>query len=124
MKFSQIDTTVESVAVAFAPYDRGQNGAFVYRKVGSVSVHAPRLVVSTSVNDTSSDKMTVQLNIPSVHPSANGGPDVVLGTDLVKTELRFLATTSKQDRVNQIDTHIALLQELRGVIEDRGVIYT
>lgn len=121
--FGNIDVTVNSVDYSFLPYDRGANGAFVYRMEG-VSVHAPRVVVSTALNDLASDKQTVQLNVPRICPSdVSCGPDVILGTDLVKTELRFLATTSVGDRVLQIDQHIALLQELRELIEQRGTIY-
>lgn len=123
MKFSNIDLSVDSVTYTFQPYDRGANGAFVFREKG-VSVHAPRAVVSTVTNDSASDKMTVQLNTPKSCPSDDCGPDLMLGTDLVKTELRFLATTSKQDRALQIDKQIALLQELRNIIEDRAVMYS
>lgn len=123
MKFSAITVNVADVDKTFLPYDRGANGAFVYREEG-VSVHAARLVATTIVNDEASDRMTVQVNQPRVCPSDEScGPDKVLGTDLVKTEMRFLASTSKQDRINQIDTQIALLEELRANIEDRGVIY-
>lgn len=123
MKFTNIAIDVDSVNFTFLPYDRGANGAFVYRQDG-ISVHAPRVVVSTITNDTASDKMTVQLNTPQTCPSTDCGPDLMLGTDLVKTELRFLATTSKLDRVLQIDKQVALLQELRGIIEDRAVMYS
>ena len=123
MNFSNIEVTANGSQVVFQPYDRGANGAFVYRKSGA-TVHAPRLVLSTQVNDSSNDKLTVQNNVPRVCPSDEScGVDKILGTDLVKTELRFLATTSEQDRKATIDTHIALLQELRDVIETRQVIY-
>lgn len=121
MQFTTIDLVVNSVNVSYLPLDRGANGAFVYRKAGA-SIYAPRVVISTSVNDSANDKMTVQNNVPRTATS----PDSVItqvGTDLVKTELRFLATTSEVDRIEQIDTQIALLQELRGVIETRNVIY-
>lgn len=122
MQFTKLDISVDSVNFSFLPYDRGANGAFVFRQEGS-AVFAPRVVVSTTVNDLASDKMAVQLNTPQYRPSTESGLDVLLGTDLVKTELRFLATTSKSDRALQIDKHIALLQELRGTVEDRSVIY-
>lgn len=123
MQFGNITLDVAGAQTTFLAYDRGANGAFVYREQG-VSVHAPRVVVSTNTNDSASDKMNVQLNTPRVCPGQECGPDVMLGTDLVKSELRFLATTSKSDRAAQIDRHIALLQELRGIIEDRSVIYS
>lgn len=123
MNFSNIEVTVGSSTVTFQPYDRGANGAFVYRQSGP-TVHAPRLVLSALVNDSSSDKLVVQLNEPRTCPSdVECAIDKVLGTDLVKTELRFLATTSKTDRQTQIDKHIALLQELRDLIETRSVVY-
>lgn len=124
MQFTQIDTEVGGVAFSYQPYDRGANGAFVYRQVGSV-LHAPRVVVSATTNDAGSDKMSVQLNTPQVCDAVDDcAPVMLLGTDLVKTELRFLAATSKTDRATIIDKHIALLQELRGVVEDREVIYS
>lgn len=125
MKFSQLEISVNSASYAYLPYDRGANGAFVYRESGK-TVNAPRTVVSSTVNDTSSDRFSVQLNVPRVcaDPELPCGVDRVLGTDLVKTEMRFLASTSKTDRQLQIDQQIALLQELRSVIEDRDVIYS
>lgn len=123
MNFSNIEVTVGGSTVTFQPYDRGANGAFVYRQSGP-TVHAPRLVLSALVNDSSSDKLVVQLNEPRTCPSdVECSIDKVLGTDLVKTELRFLATTSMTDRQTQIDKHIALLQELRDLIETRSVVY-
>lgn len=123
MNFSNIEVTVGGSPVTFQPYDRGANGAFVYRQSGP-TVHAPRLVLSALVNDSASDKLVVQLNEPRTRPSdVERAIDQVLGTDLVKTELRFLATTSMTDRQTQIDKHIALLQELRDLIETRSVVY-
>lgn len=123
MKFDNVEINVADVDYTFQPYDRGANGAFVYREAG-VSVHAARVVATTTVNDTASDRLSVQVNQPRTCASETAcGPDVVLGTDLVKTEMRFLASTSKADRITQIDKQIALLQEFRGVIEDRAVIY-
>lgn len=122
--FSKIDIEVGSVTYSYNPYDRGANGAFVFREAG-VAVHAPRVVVSTSTNDAGSDKMAVQLNHPRVCASAEScGPETILGTDLVKTELRFLATTTASERSLAIDKHIALLQELRGLSENRDVMYS
>lgn len=123
MKFSNLEIAAQGVNYTYKPYDRGANGAFVFREAG-VSVHAPRVVVSTIANDTSSDRLTIQLNTPVVQPSVNGLPESQIGTDLVKTEMRFLASTSKQDRIKCIDKQVALLQELRNIIEDRGVMYT
>lgn len=125
MKFSNLTITVDSVQRTFLPYDRGQNGAFVWRD-STASVYAPRVVASAATNDAASDKLTVQLNTPRVVLPAEGCCDPIksLGTDLVKTELRFLATTSMSDRAAQIDRHIALLQELRDIVESRSVIYS
>lgn len=123
-QFSLIEIEVDSSTYGFVPYDRGQNGAFVFRESGA-GVHAPRLIVATAVNDNSSDKLNVQYNVPRTCASDVAcDVDKVLGTDLVKTELRFLATTSKADRALQIDKQIALLQELRNLIEDRQVMYS
>lgn len=123
MKFSQLEITANGSNVTYQPYDRGAAGAFVYREAVP-GLFQPRVLVSTSTNDNASDKMIVQLNTPRVCVSEHDCTvPVQNGTDLVKTELRFLATTSEADRIEQIDRHIALLQELRGVIEGRGVIY-
>lgn len=124
MKFSRIDVDVNSVTYSFLPYDRGANGAFVWRGEG-VTVNAPRVIASATTNDSASDKMAVQLNVPRTcaDPSLPCGVEKQLGTDLVKTEMRFLASTSTAERQLHIDQHIALLQELRDVIEDRNVIY-
>lgn len=125
MKFSRIDVDVNSVTYSYLPYDRGANGAFVYREEGK-TVNAPRVVASASTNDSASDRMAVQINVPRTceDPSQPCGIALQLGTDLVKTEMRFLASTSTADRQLQIDQHIALLQELRTVIENRETIYT
>lgn len=123
-QFTKLEIQIESVDYTYSPYDRGANGAFVFRQDG-VSVHAPRVVVSTATNDVSSDKYAIQLNEPRVCPSdLNCGPDVMLGTDLVKTEFRFLGTTDAVTRALQIDKHIALLQELRDMVESREVMYS
>lgn len=123
-QFTKLEIEIESVSYTYSPYDRGANGAFVFRQDG-VTVNAPRVVVSTATNDTSSDKYVVQINEPRTCPGENPcGPEQLLGTDLVKTEFRFLGTTSPDVRALQIDKHIALLQELRGMIEDREVMYS
>lgn len=125
MQFSQVILVVDGANVTFVPYDRGTNGSFVYRKEG-VTLQAPRLVVSTQVDDNTSDKYLVQINAPRVEPAKEGccTTDSVLGTDLVKTELRFLATTSEADRKAQIDLHIAALQEFRDTFEKREKLYS
>lgn len=124
MKFGTLPITVNSVDYTFNPYDRGQNGAFVWRLAGE-SVFASRVVASATANDSASDKLTVQLNTPRIcAESAECGKPVTLGTDLVKTELRFLATTSSADRELQIDQHIELLLEMKSTIVNREVIYS
>lgn len=124
-QFTNIVVTVASVDYTYQPYDRGTNGAFVYREQAGESTHAPRAIVSTSMDDTSSDKMTVQLNVPRVlEAETSGAPDIILGTDLVKTEMRFLASTAQADRILQLNKQIELLEELRHHIEDREVIYS
>lgn len=124
MKFSNLTITANAASYTYLPYDRGANGAFVYRQSGA-SVHAPRVIVSMTSNDASSDKSTVQLNTPRVCAvTAECDLPKLLGTDLVKTELRFLATTSAADRELVISQHIALLEELRTDIQTRAVIYS
>lgn len=124
MQFSKLTIADGQSTIDYLPFDKGANGAFVFRE-GGLSVYAPRVLVSTSINDAANDKMTVQLNTPRVSMPAAGccDPATQLGTDLAKTELRFLAATSKADRVKVIDRHIALLQELRATIENREVMY-
>lgn len=123
MQFSQIEVTASGANHVYQPYDRGAAGAFVWRQQG-MQVHAPRLLVTSKTDDSTNDKLTVQNNIPRVCPSDNNcETDALKGTDLVKSELRFLATTSTADRQKAIDLHIALLQELRNVIENRETIY-
>lgn len=124
MKFNELDFVVSGVTHSFAPYDRGLKGAFVWRQKG-VTLHAPRLVATATTDDTASDRYVVQGNTPRVCPATpeTCGPDILLGTDLVKTELRFLATTSSVDRKLSIDLHIAQLQELRDMVADREHIY-
>lgn len=125
MNFSELNLIVNSVTHSFTPYDRGADGAFVYREKG-VQLHASRLVVNTMTDDTKSDKYKVQLNQPRVCEAIVGGCEVAqaLGTDLVKTELRFLATTSEADRKAQVDLHIAALQQFRETIADRERLYS
>lgn len=125
MQFTPINLVVAGVTHTFKPYDRGTNGAFVYRKEG-VTLQAPRLVLNGETNDNASDKYLVQNNAPRVAPKEEGccGVETALGTDLVKTELRFLATTSEADRKLSIDLHIAALQEIRETIADREKIYS
>lgn len=123
MQFNPVTLVVNSANVVFTPYDKGLNGAFVYRKDG-VSLQAPRLIVQTQVNDDSSDKSVLQINTPRVKTGGVGEPDTVLGSDMVKSELRFLATTIEADRVTAIDTHIAALTEFRDTFEKREKIYS
>lgn len=125
MNFSELNLVVDSVPHAFTPYDRGTNGAFVYREKG-VQLHATRLVITTTTDDTKSDKYLVQLNQPRVIDAIVGGSELkqALGTDLVKTELRFLATTSEADRKAQIDLQIAALQAFRETVADRERLYS
>lgn len=125
MQFSKIDITVSGVTYTLQPYDRGQNGAFVYRNAGS-PLYPLRAVITTAVNDLSSDKYIVQLNQPrTCLATVNECETVQLkGTDIAKTELRFLATTSQADRVLLIDQQIALLEEMKSTVSDRDVIYS
>lgn len=125
MQFTQITLSVNDTPVIFTPYDRGASGSFVYRKSGE-TLQAPRLIVSTQVDDNASDKYAVQVNTPRVQSDGDSDVtnDVILGTDLVKTELRFLATTSTALRKHQIDEHIAALQEFRSTIENREKLYS
>lgn len=124
MKFQPLSLVVDGVTTVFSPYDRGVNGAFVYRQ-DAVLLNAPRVVVSTTTNDAASDKYVVQLNTPRVLPAADGccDPAVSLGTDVVKTELRFLATTTTADRNKQIDLQIAALKELQNTVSQREHVY-
>lgn len=123
MKFSNLTVTAEGASYTFQPYDRGAKGAFVYRQEG-MSVYAPRVVVSTTTDDNASDKYSVQLNVPrTCVTTADCDVPRMLGTDLVKTELRFLATTSLAQRKLAISQVIALLEEIRRDIQDRSVIY-
>lgn len=120
-KFSPIIIDNAGVTTEYQPYDRGQNGAFVYREKG-MQVHAPRLVASTKVDDNASDRMSVQLNKP-VWSLDNNGLEVLQGTDLVKVEMRFLASTKTDDRIEHIDKAVLVLQQLRTNIENREVIF-
>lgn len=125
MQFTQIEVNANGTDYVFKPYDRGAAGAFVWKQNAASAVHAPRLIVTMKANDNSSDKSIVQQNVPRTCPSTdNCAVDVLMGTDLVKTELRFLATTEAAARTASIDLHIALLQELRDTIADRDVIYS
>lgn len=123
MKFSNLTLTVDETPVSYSPYDRGKNGAFVWRKDG-VTIHSPRIVASATVNDASNDKYSFQLNLPRVSCADECGVEQLLGSDLAKTELRFLASTSAADRINGIDNHIALLEELKQSVADRETIYS
>ena len=125
MQFTQLTLVVDGVNVTFSPYDRGTDGAFVYRKDG-VALQSPRLVIKTSVDDNTSDKYQVQNNTPRVLVPEEGccTAESLLGTDLVKTELRFLATTSGSDRIASIDLHIAALQQFRETFEKREKLYS
>lgn len=124
MNFSELNLVVNSVTHTFSPYDRGANGAFVYREK-NVNLHATRLVITTSTDDTKSDRYQVQCNTPRVSAGVPAGSvPIMLGTDLVKTELRFLATTSEADRKAQIDLQIAALQQFRETIADRERLYS
>lgn len=125
MQFSSVTLTVDGASVVFNPYDRGASGSFVYRMAG-VTLQAPRLVVSTNTDDNTSDKYLLQNNVPYVRPAEEGCCTVneILGTDVVKTELRFLATTTEADRTKHIDTHIAVLQEFRETFEKREKLYS
>lgn len=124
MKFSKLELTVNSAPISFLPYDRGTKGAFVWRQEGA-SVYAPRIMVSTMINDTTSDKFTFQQNAPRVCETVEPGcaPIQNLGTDIAKTEFRFLASTSVSDRKALIETQIALLTEMLSTMVNREVIY-
>lgn len=123
MQFSNLTITAGSVTQTFSPYDRGANGAYVWRKDG-ITVHSPRIVASATVNDTLNDKYSIQLNLPRVSCADECGNVTSLGTDLIKTEMRFLASTSSADRTADIDAHIALLEELKQMPVDRETIYS
>lgn len=123
-KFSSLEVMVDGTPVTYLPYDRGQNNAFVFRKEGS-AVFSRRLLVTTNVDDNSSDRYKLQVNNPVVCATDDECfQDKLLGTDLVKLEMRFLASTSKQDRAELLDTLIGALDELRGTFEDRDVMYS
>lgn len=122
MNFTPVEITVNATPVVFSPYDRGAKGAFVYRENG-VDVMRPRVVVNTVTDDKSSDRYSVQHNKPVMVSGEAGMPDVQLGTDLIKTDFRFLATSSSEDRLSQIDTHIALLEEFKLMMGNREKVY-
>lgn len=125
MRFTNIEINAGGNTVTYLPYDRGQNGAFVWKQSGANPVYSPRLIVSSVNNDAASDKMTIQSNTPSVRECDSECPvETLIGTDIVKTELRFLATTKSADRIEAINKHIAVLQELRVVIEQRDTLYS
>lgn len=126
MQFTQIEVNANGTDHIFRPYDRGSAGAFVWRKNSDSVVHAPRLIVTTKANDDASDKYVVQNNAPRTCPDTTNdcASEKLLGTDLVKTEMRFLASTSSQQRLEAIELHIALLQELRDTVTNRDVIYS
>lgn len=131
MKFSNLELTYKPTGTAqdvtdvYQPYDRGASGAFVYR-LQDTNISPARIVANSSVNDNASDKYTVQINEPRV--CAPEGDCVatrqILGTDLVKIELRFLATTTPQERYTQIARAKAALDEFEATIAQREVIYT
>lgn len=131
MKFSNLELTYTPTGAAqaatdvFQPYDRGASGAFVYR-LQDPDISPARIVVSSSVNDNASDKYTVQVNEPRVCEPVGDcvATRQILGTDLVKIELRFLATTTAQDRYTQIARAKAALDEFEATIAQREVIYT
>lgn len=126
MNFTPVTLTVTAGDVVFSPYDRGARGAFVYRE-SNVLLNARRLVVSSETNDNASDRYTVQLNVPRVQPLVEGccptASNSLMGTDLVKTDVRFLANTSSVDRIAAIDLQIAALQEYKTMISVREKLY-
>lgn len=125
MKFNDLTIVVDSVTTVFQPYDRGANGAFVWRETGS-TLHAPRVIASATTNDAASDKYLVQLNQPrlcTVEPAGCEPVTTVKATDIVKAEFRFTAETSSADRSKQLDELVKLIQEFRTAISLREKIY-
>lgn len=126
MKFNDLTIVVGATTTVFNPYDRGTNGAFVWRKAGS-SLHSPRVVASAMTNDAASDKYLVQLNQPRlcvVEPAGCLPVESVKGTDIVKAEFRFTADTPVADRLLQIDQLTKLIAEFRNAIGNREKIYS
>lgn len=126
MKFNDLTIVVNAATTVFNPYDRGANGAFVWRKAGS-SLHAPRVVASVTTNDATSDKYLLQLNQPRVcvvEPAGCLPVDTVKATDIVKAEFRFAADTSSADRLLQIDQFMKLITEFRAAIGNREKVYS
>lgn len=126
MKFSDLTIVVDAVTTVFKPYDRGANGAFVWRKAGS-NLNAPRVVASAMTNDAASDKYLVQLNVPRVCVVESAGclpVETVKATDIGKIEFRFAADTSSADRLLQIDMLAELAKgQIRDAIAEREKIY-
>lgn len=127
MNFSPIAIVTGGNTYTFNPFDRGAKGAFVYRESGP-SVNAQRIVASTVTNDTASDRYSFQLNAPRLDVPVEGccptERNVLLGTDLVAVDMRFLASTSAADRGLQIDKVIALLEEMKPTVKSREKIYS
>lgn len=123
MKFSTLDLTVNNVVLTYSPYDRGANGAFVYRESGSL-VHNTRIIASAMVNDKASDKYTLQVNTPRLACPDSCGLAVEVGTDIAKVDFRFRADTTSEQRLLQIDKLAALISEFRSTIGARETIYS
>lgn len=125
MNFSPLTLQVDAATAVFNPYDRGTNGAFVYRKAGVV-LNAPRVVVSTTTNDAASDKYLFQVSHPRVAPVEPGCCDVpvVLGTDFIKCDVRALANTDAASRAEMIDTMVGLLLEMKTAFQNREKVYS
>lgn len=124
MKFDVLTAVVGASTFVFTPYERGATGAFVYRQEG-VPLFAPRLVATAATNDDASDNYQVQVNTPLIIDPDVGSnlPVSSPGSDLVKTQLRFLATTGSEARKLQIDKHIAILLQYRNAIANREKLY-
>lgn len=124
MQFTEITITVNSNEVKYLPYDITSNRKFVWRG-NTADIYPERPLVSSVINDDSTDRYVVQLSVPRVcDEQISCKPPVNQGTDLVKTELRFLATTSSADRTLQIDKQIALLEYFKSTIASRDVLYS
>lgn len=127
MNFAPINLTVQSVPVVFSPFDKGANGAFVYRMDGQL-LNAQRLVIKAVTNDTASDRYSIQTSVPRVSTPVEGccptEYNALLGTDLVSVDMRFLATTSDTEKEKQIHTAIEALKSLIPTIKIRGKIYS
>jgi len=124
MQFSKVELSVNGATISFLPFDRnGQK--FVYRKEG-VTLQAPQLGVTTKLSDATGDSYEVVSTTPRVKAAAEGccDGDTLLGSDLLSTKLRFLATSSEADRKAVIDQHIAELQYFRDTFATRGQLYS